>query len=623
MAPTTFRSSNTTPLEPPAPPSAEGVVAPDHNPASSKVDRPSWARPADEKEPRTKPLPKYIRTAPWHLPADTKPPASSSGKKARNRGRPRRGRRRGRDKKEQEEEEEENPTEDDRQDAAGGGEPPQPPPPAAAMSDRAVYRTSKGSYDSVPWLDHGRGYSSDEDGDGPFEGLPLAGVAPHQVAVVFAAVGLLHVGTKTVKKIEEGIDYVSEATARQSAGWINFVLGFVACSFLMVFTYLLVFSVIRFGRRFRSDTAGDGPAPGTAQNRTSSTHAGTRTAISEARARAATLIRGEPRPAIEARPFPIRTSSKSKKDRIQPPEVAAQAAPTGSEVRAVAVGPTTQPQTKEVGCVSGAFRFLPGRRTETAAPAASSSTDVVDSGQSALRLAQEASDLRSRARDLQNREEDLAASYERLEAQRDKLRDREASLNTLSLALEAREERVRNWESEMNFNPDLRFGSMIALMPANDTLRTWVRLIESAVRLVCVIFYTFDLDILCTALEAAAKRGVTVRMLGDRQRVRQTKGTQAILTRLSQKRITVKLRDGEPLSAHYTAGVQSRLVETKQGQVHSKFLLADRNLVMGSTNFTTASQCNVETSAHVKLTTGGEEEVQAFFDNLYESAEAF
>ena len=97
---------------------------------------------------------------------------------------------------------------------------------------------------------------------------------------------------------------------------------------------------------------------------------------------------------------------------------------------------------------------------------------------------------------------------------------------------------------------------------------------------------------------------------------------QALLQRMGQKKITIRLRDGEPLAHHYTAGSQSKLVETKQGQVHSKFLLADRDLVTGSTNFTTASQCNVESSTHVRLTPEGAGEVEAFFMSLFEGAEA-
>ena len=110
-------------------------------------------------------------------------------------------------------------------------------------------------------------------------------------------------------------------------------------------------------------------------------------------------------------------------------------------------------------------------------------------------------------------------------------------------------------------------------------------------------------------------------MIGDRQRVRQTKGTTALLQRMKVKNIGIRLRDGEPLSAHYTVGNPSKLVENKQGQVHSKFLMADSDLIMGSTNFTTASQCNVETSAHIRLTSAGTEELTAHFNNLYDDAE--
>ena len=107
-----------------------------------------------------------------------------------------------------------------------------------------------------------------------------------------------------------------------------------------------------------------------------------------------------------------------------------------------------------------------------------------------------------------------------------------------------------------------------------------------------------------------------------KQRVKQTKGTQALMARLANKRIQIKVRDGEALSSHYTAGVQSKLVETKQGSVHSKFLLVDRNLVVGSTNFTTSSQCNVESSTYIRLTPEGSKDAESFFETLFEEAEA-
>ena len=119
--------------------------------------------------------------------------------------------------------------------------------------------------------------------------------------------------------------------------------------------------------------------------------------------------------------------------------------------------------------------------------------------------------------------------------------------------------------------------------------------------------YTFDLDIIATSLEAAKKRGVRVRILSDRQRVRSVKGTTALLQRLRAKGIEIKLRDGYALSDHYTTGssASNYNVQHNKGAMHTKLLVADSQMVIGSTNFTTSAQCNLETAAVLRLSVEG------------------
>ena len=141
----------------------------------------------------------------------------------------------------------------------------------------------------------------------------------------------------------------------------------------------------------------------------------------------------------------------------------------------------------------------------------------------------------------------------------------------------------------------------------------------------CLIFYTFDLDVICTALEAASKRGVKVRILGDKVQTTKSKGTQALMARLKTTRIEPRLTNGVALSDHYTSGTsaQSGIVQSRNGIVHSKFLLSDRQLILGSTNFTTSSQCNLETSCHIRLSERGYQEVERFFSAAYQEAEPY
>ena len=471
----------------------------------------------------------------------------------------------------------------------------------------------------VLWLSYGRSFSSDEAGDGPFQ--------PGHIAIGLAGAGVMHLGSRTLESVETAIEIVAIDAAKATSGWINLGISFVACAIGAVFLYLLKHMITKFGRRYRSDNAGDGPQPIT--QRAGPTEAGTRTAISEARARASTLIRGTGRPIdpITGRPIAIQPSSSAPVIPVPQPkgkkksEETARSQQSSGHSQPPEVSSAGHQSQDRWGCATGVLRFLPEGRRSSAAPASSASATPPSETVPSLRLAQEASDLRSRARDLQYREEELSSSYERLEQQRELLRKREEEVRSREAALHGREERIRVREQESNWFSDSNLGTMISIMPASDTLRTWVRVVETASRCVFILFYTFDLDILATALEAAAKRQVKVCMIGDRQRVRQTKGTTALLQRMKVKNIGIRLRDGEPLSAHYTVGNPSKLVENKQGQVHSKFLMADSDLVMGSTNFTTASQCNVETSAHIRLTSAGTEELTAHFHNLYEDAE--
>ena len=213
-------------------------------------------------------------------------------------------------------------------------------------------------------------------------------------------------------------------------------------------------------------------------------------------------------------------------------------------------------------------------------------------------------------------------AWESLESHRENLRLKERELQEREVQLTKKDDSVRSREDATVADS---LGAIVAFMSAADTIRAWIRLIEGAKLWIQIIFYTFDLDIICTALEAAKKRGVKVTVIGDRGRTNQAKGTQALMSRLRSHKIETKIMDGVPLQEHYTAGAQpsSGFIQNRKGIVHSKFMLADRDLVMGSTNFTTSSQCNLETNCQIKLTDKGLEDVKRFYQAAFSEAENF
>ena len=282
------------------------------------------------------------------------------------------------------------------------------------------------------------------------------------------------------------------------------------------------------------------------------------------------------------------------------------------------------------GCASGALKFLPSFRGKpnTPKPSASSKAAEPDDTKAneakSLRLAREASELRSLRAEVEENEKKLGEAWGAVERARERTRAAEKRLQDREAELQQRETAVAERESFLGADSKC-LGVVLSLMPASDTLRAWIRLIEAAIKRIFLIFYTFDLDILCTALEAARKRGVTVRVIGDKQRVKSTKGTQQLLQRLRTHKVEIRLRDGTPLADHYTAGASasSGIVRDKSGIVHSKLLLADSNLILGSTNFTTSSQCNVESSSQIRLNETGVREVERYFSAAFEDGEEY
>jgi phosphatidylserine/phosphatidylglycerophosphate/cardiolipin synthase-like enzyme len=131
---------------------------------------------------------------------------------------------------------------------------------------------------------------------------------------------------------------------------------------------------------------------------------------------------------------------------------------------------------------------------------------------------------------------------------------------------------------------------VVSFMTAKQTQATALYLIESAVGLLLMTAYTFDLDSHVTALIAACARGVQTSVQVDRAHTFAgvTKQMLHQMQRLSDAGVRVVLINGQ------YGGIQ-----------HSKVLRSDSLVIVGSTNWTGASAKNSECSCLIELDPAG------------------
>ena len=113
-------------------------------------------------------------------------------------------------------------------------------------------------------------------------------------------------------------------------------------------------------------------------------------------------------------------------------------------------------------------------------------------------------------------------------------------------------------------------------------------LVTGALCRVIMTVYTFDLLVICDALKDATRRGVEVELIADHGHTL-TGATMAMVERLEGLR---------------AAGIQVSLTEGVTGNSgiqHSKTLLCDEHVIVGSCNWTTSSRSNQEMSVLISL----------------------
>ena len=148
-------------------------------------------------------------------------------------------------------------------------------------------------------------------------------------------------------------------------------------------------------------------------------------------------------------------------------------------------------------------------------------------------------------------------------------------------------------------------GSLRArFVSAAETLTLWAVLCSEAESYIYIACFTFDLSKVVTMLEAARRRGVTVRLIfSSRDR---------------------KLAPNQIPCLQQLRSRGCEIHEHKGSRLHAKWLMTERGVLLGSTNFTGASQSNVERG--VLLTGLTEREMRAeqgWYEQLFESGTKF
>ncbi|CAK0840013.1 unnamed protein product, partial [Prorocentrum cordatum] len=149
-----------------------------------------------------------------------------------------------------------------------------------------------------------------------------------------------------------------------------------------------------------------------------------------------------------------------------------------------------------------------------------------------------------------------------------------------------------------------RRGAVTEFLSASETLAAWARACGEAESYVYVACFTFDQPGVVNYLEAARARGLTARLVFS--------GRDKALTNNQGPRLQRLRACGCEVRAH------------KGSRLHAKVMMTEREIVLGSCNFTTASLGNVERGASLQeLSEETVLEQKEWFEQLFEAAAPF
>ena len=148
------------------------------------------------------------------------------------------------------------------------------------------------------------------------------------------------------------------------------------------------------------------------------------------------------------------------------------------------------------------------------------------------------------------------------------------------------------------------FGNVLAVLDAVNTHETAVRIIDKAAlgERVTMLGFSFDRKEIVQALVGARRRGCIVRVVLDHNMTLQgkTKEQYSSAEELASCGVLVRVASGIPLKPEYDMVGRSAPAYLK-GIQHAKAVIAGREAVIGSANWTTCSRSNQEMGVHIEL----------------------
>lgn len=201
-------------------------------------------------------------------------------------------------------------------------------------------------------------------------------------------------------------------------------------------------------------------------------------------------------------------------------------------------------------------------------------------------------------------------------ARRDsRVREAEDQSKEAKLKVQALEERIRVLEGEVSAArleislaaaaaPTASLGFWEDLLAAGPAKARWLAEIERARGFVRVMAFTYDLADISEALTAARRRKLVVEVALDRGNSLKCVNARPVLQQMMAYGVQVRVVSGRPLQEAYVHAGPGRLAGLF-GILHAKVLWTEQALMIGSCNFTTASQANVELVAVLKANDAG------------------
>ena len=164
-----------------------------------------------------------------------------------------------------------------------------------------------------------------------------------------------------------------------------------------------------------------------------------------------------------------------------------------------------------------------------------------------------------------------------------------------------------------------------AFLDAAGTRAQWFGTLSAETQFIGVTCYTWDLDPMIDGLLGVKMRGsgsATVRVIADEGKTHEERKTGQQFARATERGVEVRLARGMPLRVGYVHADPNHPCLDKLGAHHAKVLfgVSTKTAIIGSCNYTSSAQCNVEMGVKISLTQRGVDELTRWFNDLWGKA---